>query len=99
MALGLDSTDTECLMNFINLLVQTKSLVEAKSFLDDFEKTEPNNNYIPLLKINLWWKMGENNGALELFKQCIDRDRKHALELFEINPDLKNVTEFVLLAD
>jgi tetratricopeptide (TPR) repeat protein len=99
MALGLDSTDTECLMNFVNLLEQTKSLVEAKSFLDAFEETEPNNSYIPLLKINLWWKMGEKKGALELFKQCIDRDRKQALELFEINPDLKNVTEFVLLAD
>lgn len=99
IALGLDPTDSECLMNFINLLVEMTSLVDAKSFLDAFEKTNPDNDYIPLLKINLWWLLGEKEGALELFKQCIERDRDHALELFEINPALKNVTEFVLLAD
>lgn len=99
MALGLDPTDSECLMNFVNLIAETNSLVEAKSFLDAFEETNPDNDYIPLLKINLWWKLGEKSGALELFKQCIERDRDHALDLFEINPALKNVAEFVLLAE
>lgn len=99
LVLQLDPTDTECLMNYVNLLSETVSLVEAKSFLNNFEETDANNDYIPLLKINLWWKLGEKKGALELFKQCIERDREHALELFEINPELKNVTEFVLLAD
>lgn len=99
IALGLDPTDSECLMNFVNLITETSSLVEAKSFLDAFEETNPNNNYIPLLKINLWWKLGERKGALELFKQCIERSREHALELFDINPALKNVLEFVLLSD
>lgn len=99
LVLQLDPTDTECLMNYVNLLSETVSLVEAKSFLNNFEETDANNDYIPLLKINLWWKLGEKKGALELFKQCIERDREHAMELFEINPELKNVTEFVLLAD
>lgn len=99
LALGLDPSDGECLKNFINLMVNTTSFKEAKSFLDAFEETEPDNDYIPLLKIDLWWKMGEKRGALELFKQCIERDRKRALELFEINPELKNVPEFVLLVD
>ena len=99
VALGLDPTDSECLMNYVNLLVVTKSLKEAKEFLDAFEQTCPENDYIPLLKIDLWWKLGEKKGALELFKQCIEFDREHALELFEINTALKNVPEFVLLAD
>lgn len=99
LVLKLDPTDTECLMNYVNLLSQTVSLVEAKSFLNAFEETDADNAYIPLLKVHLWWKLGEKDGALELFKQCIERDRDHALELFEIDPDLKNVTEFVLLAD
>jgi len=99
MALGLDATDTECLMNYVNLIARAKSLIEAKSFLDAFEETEPNNDYIPLLKINLWWQLGEKKGAIELFKRCLERDRSHALDLFEINPELKNVPEFVLLAD
>ncbi len=99
IALGLDPTDSECLMNYVHMLEKTESVLSAKTFLDVFEKTNPENEYIPLLKIDLWWKLGEKKGALELFKQCIERDREHALELFEINPALKNVAKFVLLAD
>lgn len=99
LALGLDPTDAECLMNYVNLIAVRKSLKEAKEFLDTFEQTSPDNDYIPLLKIDLWWKLGEKIGALELFKQCLELDREHALELFEINSELKNVPEFVLLAD
>lgn len=99
MALGLDPTDTECLMNFVHLMAETVSLVEARSFLTAFEETNADNSYISLLKVDLNWKLGEKKVALELFKQCLENDRKNALEIFEINPSLKNVTEFVLLTD
>ena len=43
------------------------------------------------------WLMGEKEIALTLFKQCVEEDLENAKELFEVNPLLLNVPEFVHL--
>jgi hypothetical protein len=52
-----------------------------------------------ILEINLLWILGQSKEAIVLFKDCLAIDRGNAMVLFEINPALKNVSEFVLLAD
>ncbi len=98
LSLSLDPDDGECLINYLNLLAK-ESLVSAMKYLDDFSKEHPANNQIDLMKIHLFWELGEKDHAIALFKICVENDRTHALELFEINPSLKNVKEFVLLGD
>lgn len=98
MALGLEPDDEECLSNFVTLL-SNESLLDALSFLDSFEETNPNNRILSILKVSVYWKLGEKELALQLYKACLVEDREKAKELFEIDPSLKNVTEFVLLSD
>jgi len=98
MALGLEPDDEECLSNFVTLL-SSESLLDALSFLDSFEETNPQNRILSILKVSVYWKLGEKELALQLYKACLVEDREKAKELFEIDPSLKNVTEFVLLSD
>lgn len=98
LSLALDPMDEECLMNYINLISLT-SLQNAIDYLDEFEKLYPSNGYISLLKVNVLWQQGLKTESLSLFKNCLVENHLKALELFEINPDLKNVKEFVLLSD
>lgn len=98
LALSLDPDDGECLINYLNLLGK-ESTISAMKYLDKFAEEHPGNNQIDLMKIHLFWELGEKKHAVSLFKICVENDRTHALELFEINPALKNVKEFVLLGD
>lgn len=98
LSLSLDPQDGECLINYL-MLSAKDSLIRAMKYLDEFEIQHPGNNQIDLMRIHLLWQLGEKRQALDLFKLCVENDRTHALELFEINPDLKNVPEFVLLGD
>jgi len=52
-----------------------------------------------MIKIYLFWMLGRQDQALEMFSACLQRDRSAALELFEIYPDLKNAEELVHLSD
>lgn len=98
LSLALDPLDEECLMNYINLISLT-SWKEAMDYLEEFEKINPTNEYISLLKVNVLWQLGRKEDSLELYKNYIAEDRIKALELFEINSALKSVPEFVLLSD
>ncbi|MBL4862480.1 MAG: tetratricopeptide repeat protein, partial [Crocinitomicaceae bacterium] len=98
LSLALDAKDEECLLNYVNLL-SDDSNIDALDYLSAFEDTSPGNCLLPVLKVNLLWKLGETDAALNLYKKCLEIDRDKALELFDLYPALKNVTEFVLLAD
>ena len=97
-ALALDPTDMECLANYVEFLADS-SQNEALDFLNEFEEENPMMTYIRVLKVSMYWSLGEKDAALYLFKTCLEEDRKTALELFEFDADLKNVPEFVLLTD
>ena len=64
-----------------------------------FEEINSGNALVNVLKVSVLWKLGYSERSIELFKSCLTIDRDKALELFEINPALKNVSEFVLLGD
>jgi len=51
------------------------------------------------LRVNLLWMMGDKEQSLHLFKKCLVDNREKAMELFEVNSSLNNVTEFVLLCE
>ena len=98
LSLALDPNDEECLTNYIASLVN-ESLIIAFDYLNSFEEIEQNNNILPILKVNLLWGLGKKTDAIHLFKECIENNKAKALDLFVINPSLKNVPELVLLAD
>jgi tetratricopeptide (TPR) repeat protein len=98
LSLTYDPTDEECLRNYMNLL-KVEGFQRALNFLEDFEKTTPQNTLLNTLKVHLLWRVGRESESLLLFAECLQGDRDKALELFEIDPALKNVQEFVLLAD
>lgn len=98
LAIAFDPADEDILTDYIQFL-STFSMVEALDYLDNFEKTNPKNEVVPVLKVNILWQLGRKSEAIELFKWCVENNRKKAVSLFTINPDLNNVPEFVLLAD
>ncbi|MDX2361642.1 MAG: tetratricopeptide repeat protein [Crocinitomicaceae bacterium] len=98
LSLAMDPMDEECLTDYINLLA-LNSFREAYEYLMLFEETAQENKVIALLKVNLLWNLGENNTAVEIFKQCLSTNLNKAKELFELYPELKNARELVLLAD
>ncbi len=97
-SLKLDGEDEECLMNYIHLIARDSHQL-ALEYLERFEEEEVKNEYLELLKVELLWFLGHKEESLHLFRQCLEKDRELALELFEINPSLKSVPEFVLLGD
>ena len=98
LSLAIDPLDEECLTDYINLLAM-ESLTDAIDYLDLLERTDPKNESIPILRVNLLWKMGRKEDAILLFKDCVQENRDKARELFDVYPELKNVTELVHLAD
>lgn len=97
-SLSLDPFDEECLTDYI-IFLKEEGNPEAFSYLEEFEENNNETRRSQLLKIELWWSLGRSEEALNLFKKCLEEDKENALELFEVYPALKNVTEFVLLAD
>lgn len=77
--------------------MKTLSLPDALDFVQTFQAEFGENELLGLLEINIFWLIGEKELALNLFRQCVTEDVELAREIFEINPDLLNVPEFVHL--
>lgn len=98
LSLALDPSDEECLTNFMELL-QERSLLEALTYIEDFITSIGGNKLAQVLHVNVLWLLGRKSEALQLFMTCISQDKKKAKEIFEINPSLLQVQEFVHLAE
>jgi tetratricopeptide (TPR) repeat protein len=98
MSLNLDPDDEECLINYTNF-IKVESVLDALKFIEAHEKVTAENEIIPILKVSVLYELGRKDESLALFKECLEENREKALELFDINPSLKNVSEFVLLGD
>lgn len=98
LSLALDPSDEECLTNYMELL-QSKSLVEANNYIEDFINSVGGNKIANLLKVNVMWLLGRRAESIEMFASCVGQDRKKAKEIFEINPSLLQVQEFVHLTE
>lgn len=97
-SLALEPHDTESLLNYVNFLSET-SPQYALDYLRENREAYLVNPIHKILEINLLWILGQSKEAIVSFKDCLAIDRGNAMFLFEINPALKNVSEFVLLAD
>ncbi len=98
-SLKLDSTDEDCLRGFIQLLVKIEPEIEILAFLQNFQAEYGVNDSIDLLVVNQLWKLGRKEEAIHLFKACVDKNLEHAKEIFEINSDLLQVSEFIHLTE
>jgi len=74
------------------------SPIEALAYIQDFNEKIQENELGLVLEVNTLVLLGRKTEALELFKVCLEVDREKAKELFDINPELNNVQEFVHLA-
>lgn len=97
MSLVLDPSDEDCLESYVKMLMKTLSLPDALDFVQTFQSEFGENELLSLLEVNIFWLIGEKELALNLFRQCVTEDVELAREIFEINPDLLNVPEFVHL--
>jgi tetratricopeptide (TPR) repeat protein len=98
LSLNIDPKDPDCLSDYV-LLLKDSSLVLALERLEQFISEHSVNAIALILKVDLLWQLQRSEEALSLFKLCLEEDRKNAQKLFEINPALKSVPEFVLLGD
>lgn len=98
LSLALDPKDDECLTNFIELLCET-DLVDAKEFIESFIEANPGMLIAQVLKVNVLWLFGRKEEAISLFAKCCEQDKKIAQEIFDINPSLKKVQEFLDLSE
>jgi tetratricopeptide (TPR) repeat protein len=98
LSLALDPTDEECLTNFTELLTEA-SLQGAYEYITEFNEKLGNNEIGPVLEVNLLWLLGRKSEALAKFTECVSKDLKKAKEIFEINPSLTSVQEFVHLTE
>ena len=98
LSLALDSSDDECLTNYIELLKKT-SLKNALDYIREFNEKIGGNKIAPILEVNLLWLLGRKEEAIAKFTVCVEKDREKAKEIFEINPELSSVQEFVHLTE
>lgn len=98
-SLRLDSTDEDCLRGYVQLMSRFESGTEILSFLQSFTGEYGPNDSLDLLIVDQLWKTGRKEEALNLFKSCVEKDLEYAREIFEINSDLLNVSEFIHLTE
>lgn len=98
LSLALDPSDEECLTNYIDLLKKS-SIMNAFDYLREFNEKIGGNAIGPVLEVNLLWLLGRKEEALTNFARCVEKDKEKAKEIFEINPELLNVQEFVHLTE
>lgn len=97
LSLTLDPTDGECVTGLVKLLAQ-RSFVEALAFVRDF--MERNTVFTArLMEVYVLYKMGKFKESIVLFQGCVMTDKSASREIFDIEPELLNITEFVLLCE
>lgn len=97
--LELDPEDEEALINYVDFL-KKESPLTAYNFINRFaEQGNEDIELLQVLRISLLYEMGRKVDAEKLFRELAASNRELALELFYVNPDLKNAPEFLLLGD
>jgi tetratricopeptide (TPR) repeat protein len=98
-SLLMDPTDEDCLSDYIELLTE-KSPLAAFDRLNQFlNETEEQNEIARVLEVNLNWLLGNKDNAIRLFASCVEENQLKAKSIFEINPSLLDIPDFVNLAE
>lgn len=98
-SLGLDSTDEDCLRGYVQLMPKRMSESDILEFLNNFTSVYGDNKSLDILIVNQLWKLDRKEEALMLFKICVEKDVEYAKEIFDINSDLLQVSEFIHLTE
>lgn len=97
-SLELDPTDEECLKNYTEFISNLHGNKNALLYLDKFQSNY-SNKIAKLLEVNLLWKTEQKTEAIEKFSKYAKENGTYSQKLFEINPALKNIEEFVHLTN
>jgi hypothetical protein len=95
-AIALDNEDEETLGNLMELLFE-KDPKEALNFILNFEDNFGDNEHVPLHVTNVYWLMGKKTEAMNYFRAFFQENPILAKEIFDVNPDLKEVNAFINL--
>ena len=98
LSLALDPTDEECLTNYLEYFSE-KSIIQAYQYICEFNEKIGGNKIGPVLEVNALWLLGRKEEAISKFTACVAENKEKAKEIFEINPDLLSVQEFVHLTE
>jgi tetratricopeptide (TPR) repeat protein len=93
ISLKMDSRDEECLINYVEMLVEIDPVNALKIVLSFEEEFGPNRS-LPLWITNVYWHLNRKTDALYYFRAFFEKNPEVAKEIFDINPDLKQVEEF-----
>lgn len=96
-SLSLDSTDSDCLFGYYELLTKIDSVQIALEFIQTFEQNYGTNDWTRLIWVNSLHSLGRKEEAIELFKTVVEEDKDLAKEIFDLNGELRTVPEFVHL--
>jgi tetratricopeptide (TPR) repeat protein len=97
--LELDPDDEECLLNYVDFLKKESPLL-AYNFVNSYgQNGQEEIELLQVLRIALLYEMGNKQDAEQLFRALAATNRELALELFYVNPELKNAPEFLLLGE
>jgi hypothetical protein len=78
-------------------MLTENSIREAYAYLLEFNEKIGGNKIGAILEVNLLWQLGRKEEPLAKFAECVEKDINKAKEIFEINPSLTSVQEFVHL--
>jgi tetratricopeptide (TPR) repeat protein len=98
LSLALEPNDEECLTNYVELLSEL-DLGDALEYTDNFLVEYPASVMAMVLKSNVLWLLGRKEESVNLFAKCCELDKKTAKEIFDINPSLNKVQEFLDLSE
>lgn len=96
-AIQLDPNDEECVQNYVTFISNVHGKIEALAYISEFQKTYPKVALAKLLQVDLLWQLEDKTKAVEVFSKCVKEDINYAKKLFDINPVLKNIEDFVHL--
>ncbi|MES2799924.1 MAG: tetratricopeptide repeat protein [Bacteroidota bacterium] len=99
LALALDPSDEECLEDYVTLLCEKVSIIDALEFVNDFIANVGENKIAEILQTNLLYLSGNKELAVVIFANCVNADKENAKELFRINPALKEIESFIRIIE
>jgi tetratricopeptide (TPR) repeat protein len=98
-SLLMDPTDEDCLSDYMELLTERSPLEAFERLALFMNETQEENQIARVLEVNLQWMMGQKENAIRLFASCIEENQQKAKSIFEINPSLLDIPDFVNLAE
>ena len=98
-SLLMDPTDEDCLSDYIELLTEKSPIVAFDRLRQFMNETEEENEIARVLEVNLNWLLGNKDNAIRLFASCVEENQLKAKSIFEINPSLLDIPDFVNLAE